>query len=102
MSEKTADVRKITRGFQVTLPRAFRERHGLKIGDVVEMVEINGILSVQPVEIRRKQLQASLEDIFQQADADRDASLTVKSEAEAIAIADQEIKRGRQKKPRQS
>ena len=92
MPDKTAAVRKITRGFQVTLPRSFRERYGLQIGDVVEMVERNGVLSVQPVELRRKHLQTALEDVFQQAD-EGDASVSVTSEEEAMALAEQEIKR---------
>ena len=98
MPDKTAAVRKITRGFQVTLPRSFRERYGLQIGDVVEMVERNGVLSVQPVELRRKHLQAALEDVFQQADAQGDASVSVNSEEEAMALAEQEIKQSRKEK----
>jgi len=34
------------------------------VGDVVEMVEVDGELRVQPVEVTRKQLQAELDEIF--------------------------------------
>lgn len=32
-------LRKISRGFQITLPQQFREDHGLEIGDFVEVIE---------------------------------------------------------------
>jgi len=32
------EVRKITRGFQITLPKFFREKNNLSVGDLVEVV----------------------------------------------------------------
>ncbi|MGN6671046.1 MAG: AbrB/MazE/SpoVT family DNA-binding domain-containing protein [Candidatus Nucleicultricaceae bacterium] len=32
-------LRKISRGFQITLPQEFRDRHRLEIGDFIEVVE---------------------------------------------------------------
>ena len=82
MMEGKSDIRKITRGFQVTLPQGFRQRHGLNVGDVVEMVEVGGELHVQPVEITRKHIQAELNQVFQQADEIRDPSLEAASDKE--------------------
>jgi AbrB family looped-hinge helix DNA binding protein len=96
-SQKT-DIRKITRGFQVTLPKGFRERHGLEVGDVVEMVESGGELRVQPVEVTRKRLQDELDEIFTQVDAERDTALAVSTEEEALALAEEEIQDQRQSK----
>ena len=98
MPEGKSDIRKITRGFQVTLPQGFRQRHGLNVGDVVEMVEVGGELRVQPVEIKRKHVQAELNQVFQQADGIRDPSLEVSSDEEAIEVANEEIKQRRKKK----
>ena len=98
MSEGKADIRKITRGFQVTLPQGFRQRHGLNVGDVVEMVEVGGELRVQPVEITRKHLQAELNQVFQQADEIRDPSLEVSSDEEAMEVANKEIEQRRKEK----
>ena len=98
MSEGKADIRKITRGFQVTLPQGFRQRHGLNVGDVVEMVEVGGELRVQPVEITRKHTQAELNQAFQQADEIRDPSLEVSSEEEAMEVANKEIEQRRKEK----
>lgn len=32
-------LRKISRGYQITLPQAFREHHNLQIGDFIEVIE---------------------------------------------------------------
>lgn len=32
-------LRKISRGYQITLPQAFREQHNLQIGDFIEVIE---------------------------------------------------------------
>lgn len=32
-------LRKISRGFQITLPQEFRDRHCLEIGDFIEVIE---------------------------------------------------------------
>ncbi len=98
MSEGKSDIRKITRGFQVTLPLGFRQRHGLNVGDVVEMVEVGGELRVQPVEITRKHMQAELNQVFEQADDIRAPSLDVSSDEEEIEVANEEIEQRRKEK----
>ena len=98
MQNRRTDIRKITRGFQITLPKGFRERHGLEVGDVVETVEVDGELRVQPVEITRKRLQDELDEVFTQADAERDTALAVTTEEEALAVAEEEIQGHRQSK----
>jgi AbrB family looped-hinge helix DNA binding protein len=96
-NQKT-DIRKITRGFQVTLPKGFRERYGLEVGDVVEMVDVGGELRVQPIEVTRKRLQDELDEVFAQGDAERDPALVVSTEDEVLAVAEEEIQGQRQSK----
>ena len=99
MSE-TSDVRKITRGFQVTLSKGFRQRHGLKVGDVVEMVEVGDGLRVRPVEVTRRRMRAELDDLLAQADEERDPSLSAATDEEAMAVADREILNRRRERVR--
>ena len=87
-----ADMRKVTRGFQITLPTSFRERYGVEIGDFVEVIEVRGALMICPVTFTRQDAQAVLDDIFAAADAISDPSVTVASDDEALAIARTEIK----------
>ncbi len=101
MKPKKADIRKVTRGFQITLPTSFRERYGVEIGDFVEVVEVRGALMVRPVTFTRQDAQAVLDDFFADADATSDQSVTVASDDEALAIAQTEIKaRRKSAKPR--
>ncbi len=101
MKPKKADIRKVTRGFQITLPTSFRERCGVEIGDFVEVVEVGGALLVRPVAFTRQDAQAALDDMFAEADTTGDQSVTVASDEEALAIAKTEIKaRRKSSKPR--
>ena len=101
MKPKKADIRKVTRGFQITLPTSFRERCGVEIGDFVEVVEVGGALLVRPVAFTRQDAQAALDDIFAEADTTGDQSVTTASDEEAIAIAKTEIKsRRKSSRPR--
>ncbi|MDH3602953.1 MAG: AbrB/MazE/SpoVT family DNA-binding domain-containing protein [Candidatus Tectomicrobia bacterium] len=101
MQPKKTDIRKVTRGFQITLPISFCERYGVEIGDFVEVVEVGGALRVRPVTFAHQDAQAMLDDTFAEADATRDPSLTVASDDEALAIAQTEIKAHRNaSKPR--
>jgi bifunctional DNA-binding transcriptional regulator/antitoxin component of YhaV-PrlF toxin-antitoxin module len=92
MKPKKADIRKVTRGFQITLPTSFRERCGVEIGDFVEVVEIGNVLLVRPVTLDRQEAQAMLNEIFAEADTAKNQNLAVTSDDEAIAIAQAEIK----------
>lgn len=82
------------------LPKEFRERHGLEVGDMVEMVEVGGELRVQPVEVARKQIREELNEVFRQFDETRVPSLTVPTEEDALAVAEEEIQARRQSKVR--
>lgn len=42
---------KINRGYQLTLPPAFRESYHLQIGDYLKMQEENGKLIIEPVKM---------------------------------------------------
>lgn len=42
------EIKKICRGFQITLPKAFREKYHLDVGDRVEIVEENGKFTLYP------------------------------------------------------
>ena len=42
------EIKKISRGFQITLPKAFRDRYNLDIGDRVEIVEEDGRFTLYP------------------------------------------------------
>lgn len=92
MKPKKTDIRKVTRGFQITLPTSFCERYGVEIGDVVEVVEVGGALMIRPATFTRQDAQAMLDDTFTEADTTSDPSLTVASDDEALAIAQTEIK----------
>jgi AbrB family looped-hinge helix DNA binding protein len=43
------EFRKIARGYQITIPRSFREKFNIHIGDLIEFVEEDGQLIVKPV-----------------------------------------------------
>lgn len=63
--------RKISRGFQITLPPEFRERHGLKIGDVIEMRDEGHSLSVHPaLQTSSQNMATKLIELLKQSPAD--------------------------------
>lgn len=47
-------LRKIARGYQITLPSEFRNEFHLNVGNYVEVFEENGRLIIEPVEIKKK------------------------------------------------
>lgn len=57
-------LRKINRGYQITLPPDFRDRYRLNIGDHVEMVEKNGLLVISPLGGRREKISRELATLF--------------------------------------
>ena len=44
------EIRKITRGGQLTLPKTFRDKYGIDVGDIVELIEKNNKLIIQPIQ----------------------------------------------------
>ena len=99
MKSEKPGIRKITRGFQVTLPQEFRERYHLKVGDVVEMVEEDGNLVIRPIIIFRKKISEELDQVFAKADKKSTAKLT---DDEAMEFANREIKSVRAEKRKES
>lgn len=49
------EIKKITRGFQITLPKSFREKYHLGIGDLIEFIENEKHLIVKPVKTSSKE-----------------------------------------------
>jgi AbrB family looped-hinge helix DNA binding protein len=50
MNESKTSIRKISRGFQVTIPQEFREDFGLQIGDMVEFEKNEDGLKIRPIQ----------------------------------------------------
>lgn len=51
-------VRKVSRGYQITLPRKFRDKYHLKVGDVVEYIEKDDELVIRPLQPTKKNISA--------------------------------------------
>lgn len=58
--QPSPDLRKVSRGFQITLPVQFREQHGLQIGDHVRIEQAAEQLIITPLQTRRQQLAEAL------------------------------------------
>lgn len=95
-TEKTA-LRKIARGFQVTLPKEFREKYNLTEGDYLEAREENGAVIYQPVTIDRKKIAAEMDNVFARLDKVND-EFTGMSEDEIMAVVDEQIQEVRKEK----
>ena len=63
------ELRKITRGYQITLPRFFRDKHHLEVGDVVELLEEDGNILIKPLRKEDRQNAAKRLISLLQADA---------------------------------
>lgn len=89
---KTTDsyIRKIARGYQVTLPPEFRKEHHLDVGDYVELQEKNGKLIIEPIEIKRKSVAKQFDNIF--ASQKEHPAFAKKTEEEIISLVRKEIK----------
>lgn len=60
MARQEILLRKISRGFQITLPPQFREQLGLRIGDHVRIEQAGEKLIVTPLHTRRQRLAEEL------------------------------------------
>jgi AbrB family looped-hinge helix DNA binding protein len=85
-------LRKISRGYQITLPPAFRERFDLKIGDHIEIEEAGDHLVIFPLDRRRRQAAKELHELF------KEAARSDMTEEEAMELAIREIKAHRREK----
>lgn len=43
------EIKKVTRGGQITLPKIFRQKYNIAIGDLVEIIEEDGKIILQPI-----------------------------------------------------
>ena len=86
-------IRKIARGYQVTLPPEFRKEHHLNVGDYVEIQEKNGKLIIEPIEIKKKSVAKQFDEIF--ASQKEDAAFAKKTEEEILALVRKEVKAAR-------
>lgn len=90
MKTTESSIRKIARGYQVTLPVEFRKEHHLDVGDYVEIQEKDGKLIIEPIEIKRKSVAKQFDDIFISQKEDPD--FAKKTEDEILALVRKEVK----------
>jgi AbrB family looped-hinge helix DNA binding protein len=86
-------LRKIARGYQITLPPEFRDEFHLNVGDYVEVSEENGRLIIEPVEIKKKNIASQFDDIFKNQ---KDRLIT--SEDKILEMVRKEVKLSRKEK----
>ncbi|MBF0518251.1 MAG: AbrB/MazE/SpoVT family DNA-binding domain-containing protein [Nitrospirae bacterium] len=99
MNEQKTIVRKISRGFQITIPRTLRETFGLHIGDMIEFEQKDDMFILRPVEvIRRKEMVQKLKHILENQQENEFSDL---SEDEIMTIANEEITKSRKKRKKQ-
>lgn len=84
--------RKINRGYQFTLPQAFRDAYHLQIGDYLKVHEINGKLVIEPVTIIPKNPEKALQSLFNSSSNHFDDL----SEEDILKMVHKEIKKHRQ------
>ncbi len=89
-------LRKITRGYQITLPSDFRDRYHLHVGDHVELIEKDGQLVIAPMNAQREQMASNLAQLFAE---NPETELT---DEEAMALAIEEIKATRAERKERS
>lgn len=95
MKSQSTSLKKITRGFQLTLPKGFREKFDLNEGDYLEVVEEDERLVLRPIEIRRKQTATKLKKVLSKAVK---TPLSKLSEEKALKVVEGEIKKHRKSK----
>ncbi|MBF0466773.1 MAG: AbrB/MazE/SpoVT family DNA-binding domain-containing protein [Nitrospirae bacterium] len=99
MNEQKTIVRKISRGFQITIPRTLRETFGLHIGDMIEFEQKDDMFILRPVEvIRRKEMVQKLKHILENQQENEFSNL---SEDEIMTIANEEIRKSRKERKKQ-
>lgn len=88
------EIKKIVRGGQVTLPKAFREKYNLMEGDLIELIEQDGCLLLKPIKtLSKKNAAQKMLDFLNQA-GDTFADL---SEEELLTLIRKEQKKSRKK-----
>ena len=88
------EIKKIVRGGQVTLPKAFREKYDLVEGDLIELIEQDGCLILKPIKsLGKKNAAQQLLDYLNQA-GDKIANV---SEDKLLKLIRTEQKKSRKK-----
>lgn len=89
------EFRKITRGYQITLPRFFRDKHHLEIGDVVELLEEDGNILIKPLHKQDRQNAAKrLINLLE----DQENALNTMAEEDILSLIKEEKKKMRESK----
>ena len=84
--------RKINRGYQFTLPQAFRDAYHLQVGDYLKVHEANGKLVIEPVTLVPKNPEQALRSLFDSSTNHFDDL----SEDDILKMVHKEIKKHRQ------
>ncbi|MBF0635248.1 MAG: AbrB/MazE/SpoVT family DNA-binding domain-containing protein [Nitrospinae bacterium] len=100
MNANKPALKKIARGFQVTLPKDFREKYNLTEGDYLEASEENGAVIYRPVVIDRKKLVAEMDEAFAKRDKVNDEFANM-AEEDVIKIANEQIRKVRAERKKQ-
>ncbi|MEO5357445.1 MAG: AbrB/MazE/SpoVT family DNA-binding domain-containing protein [Nitrospirae bacterium YQR-1] len=99
MNEQKTIVRKISRGFQITIPQTLREALGLHIGDMIEFEQKDDVFILRPVEVIRRK--AMVEQLKKVLDSQPENEFSHLSEDEIMAIANEEIRKSREERKKQ-
>lgn len=87
--------RKINRGFQLTLPQAFREKNRIRVGSLVSVTTNGDSLIVKSMQDSKSLALAKLDELFAQKPSPEFANL---SDQEIMDIAIKEIDEYRKEK----
>jgi AbrB family looped-hinge helix DNA binding protein len=87
------EVRKITRGFQITIPQDFRKQNNIKEGDFIEVSLQGNKMIIEPISIKKKNPLDNLKSLFQSQPKDK--FFDTKSEEEIMDTVNSEIKSSR-------
>lgn len=93
-------LKKIARGFQVTLPKEFREKYNLTEGDYLEASEENGAVIYRPVIIDRRKLVAEMDEALAKLNKGDDEFADM-DEEDVIKIANEQIRKARTERKKQ-
>jgi bifunctional DNA-binding transcriptional regulator/antitoxin component of YhaV-PrlF toxin-antitoxin module len=92
-------IRKVSRGFQITLPPEFREKTRLAIGDHVRIEQLGDTLVITAVSDERQRIANELMAALAEPVA---GAADIKDEEEAMRIAIEEIRRYREEQRKKS
>jgi bifunctional DNA-binding transcriptional regulator/antitoxin component of YhaV-PrlF toxin-antitoxin module len=91
-------IRKISRGYQITLPPEFREKAHVAIGDHVRIEQQGNVLIITPVTGRRQQIADELAAVL----AEPTEGTEDFDDDEAMRFAIEQVKRYREEKKKNS